>query len=227
MVSPVPIELEAPLLAVLNYAGLAVFAATGALAAARTRQDVVTALFFAAMTGVGGGTLRDLLMGVPIFWMEQPNYIAVCLGSGLFVWLIGPPEQRLGALLWLDAIGLGAFAVLGAAKALHHGEAELVAVVMGVITVAAGGIVRDLLAGEPSILLRREIYITAAVLGATVAVFGRPWLGETAYPAGFVAAFGLRALALKFEWSMPGFSGGLWRAVERRREGSRDSENLD
>ena len=104
--------------------------------------------------------------------------------------------------------------VLGAARAVAHGEAALVAVVMGVITVSAGGIIRDILAGEPSILLRREIYVTAAALGATVFVLSEPWLGAYAGIAGFAAGFGLRAFALLSGWSLPPFRGGIWRRAE-------------
>ena len=204
--------LDSPrLLDALSYAGTAVFAATGALAALRTRQDVVTATFFAAMTGIGGGTLRDVLMGVPIGWMQQPAYLATCMIVGAVVWTLGYPRWGHRALMWLDAIGLGAFAVLGAARAMGHGEAELVAVIMGVLTVSAGGIIRDILAGEPSILLKREIYITAAAFGATVFVLSAPWLGAWAGIAGFVAGFGMRAFALITGWSLPPFRGALWR----------------
>lgn len=195
------------LLSVLDFAGVAVFAATGALAAARERHDLVTFAFFAAITGVGGGTLRDLLLGVPVFWVQDWRYIAICIAASVVVWMIGRRDWRFRALLWLDAIGLGAYGVLGAAKAEAVGAAPLICIVMGALTACFGGIVRDLLAGQPSILLRREITVSAALLAATVYVVLRmpelsPW------PAAVVAAlcgFGLRAGALRYGWSLPGF----------------------
>lgn len=195
------------LLSVLDFAGVAVFAATGALAAARERHDLVTFAFFAAITGVGGGTLRDLLLGLPVFWVQDWRYIGICIAASIVIWLIGRRDWRFRALLWLDAIGLGAYGVLGAAKAEAVGAAPLICIVMGALTACFGGIVRDLLANQPSILLRREITVSAALLAATVYVVLRipdlsPW------PAAVIAAvcgFGLRAGALRYGWSLPGF----------------------
>ena len=191
----------------LDFAGVAVFAATGALAAAREKHDLVTFAFFAAITGVGGGTLRDLLIGVPVFWVQDWRYIAVCLAGALAIWLIGRRDWRFRALLWLDAAGLGAYGVMGAAKAEAVGAAPLICIVMGALTACFGGIVRDLLAGQPSILLRREITVSAALLAATLYVMARAF-EVPSWPAATVAAlcgFGLRAGALQWGWSLPGF----------------------
>ncbi|HST93100.1 MAG TPA: TRIC cation channel family protein, partial [Brevundimonas sp.] len=157
-------------LGALDFAGVAVFAATGALAAAQQRHDLVTFAFFGAITGVGGGTLRDLLIGAPVFWVQDWRYIAVCLAASLAVWMVGARPWRFRALLWLDAIGLAAYGVLGAAKAEAVGVAPLICIVMGALTACFGGVVRDLLAGEPSILLQREITVSAALLAAAVFV---------------------------------------------------------
>ena len=195
------------MLAVLDFAGVAVFAATGALAAAQQKHDVVTFAFFAAITGVGGGTLRDLLIGLPVFWVQDWRYIAVCLMAAITIWLIGRRDWRFRALLWLDAIGLAAYGVLGAAKAEAVGVAPLICIVMGALTACFGGIVRDILAGQPSILLRREINVSAALLAATVYMVLRAFelpLWPCAITAA-LAGFALRAAALRWGWSLPGF----------------------
>jgi uncharacterized membrane protein YeiH len=200
-------------LGALDFAGVAVFAATGALAAARQKHDLVTFCFFGAITGVGGGTLRDLLIGAPVFWVQDWRYIAICLAASVAVWLIGARPWRFRALLWLDAIGLAAYGVMGAAKAGAFGIAPLICIVMGALTACFGGVVRDLLAGEPSILLRREITVSAALLAATVFVIARV-LGLDVWPAAIIGGalgFGLRAGALAWGWSLPAFPGTVTR----------------
>lgn len=199
----------AELIRLLDYMGCATFAATGALAAARRKHDIVTFLFFAGITAVGGGTLRDVLMDVPVFWLNQPAYLVICAVVATVVWLWGPaPERRLTWLLWLDAAGLSAYAVLGADKAYAAGMSALTAVLLGILTATFGGIVRDVLAGESSVLLRREVYVTAALLGAVAYVGQRVVLGfdaATAAPAALALGFAVRAGALVFGWTMPGF----------------------
>jgi uncharacterized membrane protein YeiH len=197
-------------LVALDYAAVFVFAASGALAAAEKRHDIVTFGFFAAITGVGGGTLRDLLIGAPVFWVQQPAYLIVSLVAALAVWVLGPERFRERLLIWLDALGLSAYAVVGAAKALDVGVGPLPAVVMGVLTATIGGVIRDVIAQHPSVLLRREIYISAALAGASVASlfvvlqqFGLALL--PAGIAGFVTAAVLRGLAIGLGLTLPGF----------------------
>lgn len=200
-------------LGALDFAGVAVFAATGALAAARERHDLVTFAFFGAITGVGGGTVRDLLIGAPVFWVWDWRYIAVCLVASVAVWVVGARPWRFRALLWLDAVGLAAYGVFGAAKAELFGVAPLICIVMGALTACFGGIVRDLLAGQPSILLRREITVSAALLAASAYVVARA-IGLDAWPSAFLAAglgFALRAGALVWGWSLPAFPGSAAR----------------
>jgi uncharacterized membrane protein YeiH len=202
----------------LDYAGIAVFAITGALAAARKRQDLMTFAFFAAVTGVGGGTVRDLLVGAPVFWVRNPTYILVAAAAALVVfllgerpWFAGGKRWRFRTLVWLDAVGLCVYAIVGAAKALAFGAPPVAAAVMGAITATVGGMIRDVLAGEPSILLSREIYITAALLGAGLFVALDSLGMATAWASvfGFCAGFGLRAAALIFGLSMPRYGGGV------------------
>ena len=153
-------------LVVLDYFGIAVFAISGALLAAEKRQTLVTFVFFAVVTGVGGGTVRDLLIGAPVFWVHTNGTLLICIGAALLIWLAaaaGSPARR---LLWFDAAGLAAYATYGAAKALAFGVSPVPAFAMGVMTACVGGIIRDVLAGEPSILMRPELYVTAAALAA-------------------------------------------------------------
>jgi uncharacterized membrane protein YeiH len=197
---------HSPFLA-LDYVGVAVFAASGALAAARHRHDVLTFIVFAFTTGVGGGTLRDLLIGAPVFWIHASGYLIVSLVAALIIWIVGKRPWRFTALVWLDAIGLVIYAVIGAGKALAYGVSPMIAIVMGVMTATFGGIVRDVLAGAPSVLLRREIYMTAALVSALVFVvsseLGVPKLyaGIGAFACGFV----LRGCAIFYGWALPGF----------------------
>lgn len=142
-----------------DYAGVTVFALTGALAAARDRQDIVTFWFFAVVTGIGGGTLRDLLIGAPVFWIGDATYLGIGLAAALIVWFLAPYLERRKTLIWLDALGLAVYAVIGAGKALSLGVDPLVSIAMGVLTACFGGVIRDVLAGQPSALLKREITI--------------------------------------------------------------------
>ncbi|MEO3386863.1 trimeric intracellular cation channel family protein [Mesorhizobium sp. CAU 1741] len=190
----------------LDYAGVAVFAATGALAASRKQLDIIGFLFLAGFTGIGGGTIRDLVLGVPVFWVQNHDYIVVCAAMAILVYagahLI---ESRYKLLLWLDAIGLAAYCVFGAWKGLVVTGSGVVAVVMGMLTATFGGILRDQIAGEPSVLMRPEIYVTAAMAGAltftVLHIAGLP-LMLSAGPA-FLVAFLIRGGALRFGWSFP------------------------
>lgn len=197
--TPIPAALE-----LLDYFGIAVFAVSGALLAAEKKQTLVTFIFFAVATGVGGGTIRDLLIGAPVFWVHTNMTLAICIAAGMLVWVTR--RSRLsGALPWFDAAGLAAYATYGAAKALAFGVAPVPAFAMGVLTACAGGIIRDVLAGEPSILMRPELYVTAAALAAGLLVL--LIVAGVAVPAAVViaasAGFALRALAIARGWSLP------------------------
>jgi uncharacterized membrane protein YeiH len=194
------------LLQLFDYAGVAVFAATGALAASRKQLDIVGFLFLACITGIGGGTFRDVILNVPVFWVGNRDYVLICAGVAVVVFFTSHlVESRYRLLLWLDAIGLAAFSVMGAAKGLTITGSPVIAIVTGVLTAACGGIVRDLLTGEPSVLLRPEIYITAAMAGAAVYTIADLALLPSDISAliAFAAAFVVRGGALKFGWSMP------------------------
>lgn len=191
---------------ILDYAGIAVFAATGALAASRKQLDIIGFLFLACVTGIGGGTFRDLILDVPVFWVTDPVHVLVCCGVALVVFFTAHlVESRYRLLLWLDAIGLSAFTVLGASKGLAITGSPTIAVIMGVLTATFGGILRDLLAGEPSVLLRPEIYVTAALAGAAMftLVDSVGLSAAVAASLAFAAAFLVRGGALLFGWTFP------------------------
>ena len=193
----------------LDLFGIAVFATTGALAATRRGQTLVTAAFFALVTGVGGGSVRDLLIGAPVFWVHDPLVAAICLAVAGLVWITPQAWWKDKALDWLDAVGLAAYAVFGAAKALAFGVPPVPAALMGVMTACVGGIIRDVLAGEPSILMRPELYVTAAALSAGLHV-ALVSIGFPAFAAAVVAAaagFCLRAAALHWQLALPSYRG--------------------
>ena len=187
--------------------GTAVFALTGALLAARLRQTFVTMAFFALITGVGGGSVRDLLIGAPVFWVRDPWVAPVCLGVALLAWFT-PRKWWEGQLLeWADAAGLAAYAVLGTAKALAYGLPPVPAVLMGIITGCVGGIIRDVLAGRPSILMRPELYVTAAALSASLCAIGQLFAlpGEFALTGAAITGFALRGWAIRSGLALPAY----------------------
>ncbi len=193
---------------VLDYLGVAVFAISGAIVASRKGMDFIAFLFFATVTGMGGGTLRDLLLGVPVFWIGSEAYLLVCLAVSGLMWFFAHQVERVGKpLRWADAIGISAYSVMGAAKALSVGDTALVAVLMGVSTATFGGIIRDVIAGEPSAIVKSEIYVSAAFAGAgsyvlLVALGADIWLAAI---AGASLAFCLRGGAIQFGWTLPGY----------------------
>lgn len=195
------------LAALLDAAAIFVFALTGALVAAAKKQTLVTFAFFAVAAGVGGGSVRDLLIGARVFWINGDASLAACLAAALTVWAAPSRWWEGRALDWLDAVGLAAYATFGAAKALAYGVAPLPAIAMGVLTGCLGGIVRDVLAGQPSILMRPELYVTAAALSAALVV-ALLALGAPPPIAGTVAAaagFGLRAFAIAKGLRLPSY----------------------
>jgi uncharacterized membrane protein YeiH len=206
--APLPAAIG-PVLVWLDFAGIAVFALSGALLAAEKRLTLVTFFFFAVVTGVGGGTVRDLLIGAPVFWVHENAILLVCFAAAIAAWLLPSGVWKGRALLWCDAAGLAAYATFGAAKGLAYGLAPLPAFAMGVLTGCLGGIIRDMLAGEPSILLRPELYVTAAALSAALLV-GLILAGLPAGAAGLIAAasgFALRGAAIWRGWSLPVYRG--------------------
>jgi uncharacterized membrane protein YeiH len=202
---------------VLEAAGVVVFALTGALVAARKRMDPFGFILLATATGVGGGTLRDLLLDRRVFWIEAPSDVMLCTAVALAAWAIAYAKPGMldgwGAkrlLIWADAAGLALFAVIGAQKGLAAGVPIPSAIAFGAMTATFGGIIRDIIAGDrPMVLWSRDFYVTAAAAGAGATV-GLAQMGLT--PAlvmlgGIAAGFGLRAGSILFGWSFPKLPG--------------------
>ena len=211
----------------LDLLGVAVFAVSGALVASRKEMDLIGFGLMASLAGIGGGTLRDLLLGRAVFWIEGPAYVAVCLIVAVSVYFMAHILQRRWvAILWVDAIGLAAYAVLGAHLALSAGASALVAIVMGIMTATFGGLLRDIVAQEQPLILRREVYATCAMAGAVVYV-GLS-MADVAVPVaaglGFFAGFALRALGIAKGWSLPIYKARPGRTYDEHRNPDRDHD---
>jgi uncharacterized membrane protein YeiH len=210
--------LSLPLIQLLDYCAIAVFAATGALAASRKQLDIIGFIFLAILTGVGGGTLRDVVLGqTPVFWVEQPGYLFVATATAIFVYFTAHLVwSRYIWLLWLDAIGLAAYCVIGAAEGLARSVPPSIAIVTGVMTATFGGILRDMVTGEPSVLMRPEIYVTAALTGAGayVCLLQLDISEFVATILAVTAAFIVRGGALQFGWKFPVYKARAGREPE-------------
>jgi uncharacterized membrane protein YeiH len=196
-----------PLLA-LDVLGVFVFGLSGGLAAVRKGFDVLAVLMMAAAAGLGGGVVRDVLIGaVPPVGVSDGRLLAAACAAGLLTFFFHPRVSRIEpAVLVLDAAGLGLFAVAGTLKALELGTTPLTAVLVGVLTGVGGGVLRDLLAGDPPRLLaEREWYATPAVLGATA--FAAAWTAGLDGPVTTWSCVGLiatlRILGLARGWQVP------------------------
>jgi uncharacterized membrane protein YeiH len=207
------LDLTDPLLRALDLIGVATFAVSGALVAVRSRFDIVGMAVLATTTALGGGVVRDLIVGAtPPAAFNDVVYLLVPLAVTVVVLLWHPVVERVTpALLFFDAAGLGLFCVVGAAKALAFGIGPFPAVLLGVTTAVGGGVLRDLLAGEVPTVFRNgaEFYAVPAMVGASAVVLADS-MGVlstfTAFGAALLA-FGLRLLALRFGWRAPAARG--------------------
>ncbi len=205
---PMPIAPDT-ILYVLDLFGTAVFAVSGALAAGRRRMDLFGALVIAAVTAIGGGTVRDLILDRhPVFWIQDLRYLAVIAGAGgltfAYISVFRPPRQSLEVA---DAFGLAVFSVVGARVALGVGAPPVVVVIMSAVTATVGGMVRDVLCGETPLILREEIYATAALAGGILYLGLRVTALPEAAVAGLtiVAVSAVRLAALRWELHLPSF----------------------
>jgi len=186
--------------------GTAIFAITGVLVVTRRGLDVFGALVLGVVTALGGGTMRDLLMRVPVFWLQDINYVWAGLIGALGAFFLGALLRNTSTLLlYLDALGAALFAMSAAEKVMLLHSQAAVAVIMGILTGIGGGLARDVLAGRPTLLMSRDIYATPILLGCTAYVILRHFLPLYPYASivGFAVIFGFRALAIHFHLEMP------------------------
>lgn len=195
------------LLLFLDLVGTAAFAASGAWSGIKREMDLFGVLVLGLVTATGGGTLRDLLIGdIPPFCLKNESYLYISILAALavFCW-----HRRLDRwhqpLQFFDAIGLGTFVVIGTGKGLLFGLGPLGAVMMGVMTATAGGAIRDVLSGEVPLILRKEIYASACLIGGTLLVLLLQTPLAPALAALFAAltVIAIRLLALHYNWSLP------------------------
>lgn len=191
---------------IMDIMGVIVFAASGALVASRKAMDIVGFGLMASLTGVGGGTLRDLLLDRPVFWISDPLPVWICLGIATLIFFSAHIiQRRYLVLLWADAIGIALYGVMGAELARQSGVGPLVAIVMGMMTASFGGLIRDVICNETPLILGKEVYATAAALAAAVHIglstFGVPF--EISVFSGIGAGFLLRAAGIAKGLALP------------------------
>jgi uncharacterized membrane protein YeiH len=200
---------------VLEYVGLVAFAISGAIAAGRKRMDLAGAVVLACLVAVGGGTMRDVMLDVPVFWMKQPSFLLVSAGVGLAVallarWFHPNRLDRYRIVTISDALGLAVFVAVGTGIAVDAGASTVTAVAMGVITGVGGGIIRDILANDvPDVLRNGQIYATAALAGALLyAILIATDVPRTvAVWAPIALVLTLRLASLRFKWGVPTMGG--------------------
>ena len=196
--------LSASILAIM-YFGDTVFAVSGALTAARYRMDVLGFVLIGTITGIGGGTIRDLLLGRTVWWTQDPTELILCVVASLitFFFIKNDISNRKG-MVWSDALGLSAFGVVGCHVALAFGSSPIIAVFMGMVTATGGGVIRDVLTNTQPMIVSGQPYATAALLGslsyAALRYLAVPEIAAEAIACS--AAFSLRACAIIFDISM-------------------------
>jgi uncharacterized membrane protein YeiH len=191
----------------LDLLGTAAFAASGALAGVQRRMDLLGVVVLGLVTAVGGGTIRDVLLGsVPPFCFKDENYLYLSIAVALLVFYFHHSLDFLHRpLLYFDALGLGTFLVIGTGKALAYDHGFLVAVMMGVMTATAGGVVRDVLSDQVPFILQKEIYATACIFGGILYYILHRW-GVNESLVAVIAALVvvvIRVIAIHRHWSLP------------------------
>lgn len=192
-------------LTLLDQIGVLVFAVSGGIVAVRAKMDPLGVLVLSFLPALGGGTLRDLILDAPVFWLTDTKFLLMVMFGAILAWIFGTKVEEFKPIRWADAVGLALFAVAGTAKAIGLGHSITIAVIMGGVTASAGGLLRDIVAGREPMLLKQDIYATAALLGGLgYALSDRAGLSfELSTLIGFSLAFALRACAIRFGWSLP------------------------
>lgn len=192
------------LISVFDFLGVFVFAVSGGLVAIRHKMDLFGVLVICLLPAIGGGTLRDVLLDVPVFWLNQPNVILVALLGGLAA-SVYKYWTEIKLLVWADALGLAFFAMLGTIKAYELGHGYIVTVIMGTITATAGGLIRDVVCAQPPLLLKEDIYAIAALAGSSICYLALEYQMPTLYAMllGLASVFIIRGLAIVYKLSLP------------------------
>jgi len=198
-------ELTPSILAIM-YFGDAVFAISGALTAGKYRMDMVGFVLIGSITGIGGGTTRDLLLGRTVWWTQNPEELLLCVTVSLITFFfVKDAAARSSWMTWSDALGLASFGVVGCHIALNFGAPFVIAVFMGMLTATGGGVIRDIITNQRPMIMGGQLYATAAlagalIYGALVHFLGAPEIVSEL--AGFLVAFSLRAAAIIFDIRM-------------------------
>mgnify|MGYP001164776459 FL=1 len=192
----------------VSFVAIAVFAITGVLAGLQKEADLFSLLVFGLVTALGGGTIRDLLLGVPVFWISELTYIWVALGAAVLTFFLYRFFSQLyRLLLYLDAIGVALFTIQAIDKVFGLEYGPIIAVIMGVITGIGGGLVRDVLADRPTLLMTKDLYATPILLGSVTYLLLIYFAPGFAYsgPVAMALIFSTRAAAIYWDLKMPGW----------------------
>ena len=194
----------------LDYFGTVVFAITGCLVAARKQSDILAFMLLGLVTAVGGGTIRDILIGrFPVFWIENPHYILICAATAIMMFTGLHQLKRIKHydfyLVWADAIGLSTFTIIGTHIALNAGISIAPSILLGVSTACFGSVIRDIISDENTLIMRNDIYMTASIIGSvTYIILTKLGFGTMAVYIAFAVCFVIRGLAIRFNLKLPG-----------------------
>jgi uncharacterized membrane protein YeiH len=190
----------------LDITGTLVFAISGALSASERKLDAFGVLVIAFVTAVGGGTLRDVLIGsTPTAWMKDLNYLYVIFSAVIITYFLKDFLVKLKRTFFLfDTMGIALFTILGVQKTLTFGLSPIIAIIMGTVSAVFGGVIRDILCNEVPLIFRKEIYATACVIGAAIYIISSSTLGKEAATGLTVAIIIIvRTIAVRRHWSLP------------------------
>lgn len=195
------------LLYIVDHLGVAVFAVAGTLLAFRKNLDGFGVIVLAAVTGIGGGTLRDLILDLPVFWVHDPNYLYTIAAAALLtiLWLRLRDYIHQTTLLLADAVGVAFFTVMGAQKAMMAGFSPLICVIMGTMSACFGGMLRDVLVRDIPMVLKGELYATTCLVGGSVYVLMVEFTPALALLVGGLTTLLMRLGAIRWQWTLTVF----------------------